>query len=81
MGRVDSAMAGVQERDKWRRRVEALEKALEEILERRRRIEARLRRVHREVARLQLAAREFVEFRGPRPSTEGKVGATGPILR
>ena len=81
MGRVDSAIAGVQERDKWRRRLEALERSLDELLERRRKIEARLRRVHREIVRLQLTAREFVEFHGPRPLPEVNVGTTGPILR
>jgi len=81
MGRVDSAIAGVQERDKWRSRLEALEKALDELLQRRRKIEARLQRVHQELARLQRTAREFVEFRGPRPTPEVRVGATGPVLR
>jgi len=81
MGRVDSAMAGVQERDKWRRRLEALERSLDELLERRRNLETRLRRIHREIARLQLTAREFVEFHGPRPTPEVNLGATGPILR
>jgi septal ring factor EnvC (AmiA/AmiB activator) len=81
MGRVDSAIAGVQERDKWRSRVEALEKALDDLLQRRRKIEARLRRVHQELGRLQRTAREFVEFRGTRPSPEVRAGATRPVLR
>jgi hypothetical protein len=81
MGRVDSAIAGVQERDKWRSRVEALEKALDELLARRRKVEARLRRVQLELARLRRTAREFVEFRGPGSSPEVRVGATRPVLR
>jgi predicted nucleic acid-binding Zn-ribbon protein len=81
MGRVDSAIAGVQERDKWRKRVEALEKALDELHEHRRRLEARLHRVHKELAKLQLTAREFVESHAHFSATEVSGGPHGPILR
>lgn len=81
MGRVDSAIAGVQERDKWRRRLEALEKALDELLERRHRLEQRLRRVHNELAKLRVTAREFVEGQGRLPAPEVGFGPRGPILR
>jgi predicted nucleic acid-binding Zn-ribbon protein len=83
MGRMESAIAGVQERDKWRKRLEALEKTLGELLERRRRIETRLQRVHRELIKLEKTAREFVEIHGGsvpsgvRPS----FGSGGPVLR
>jgi predicted nucleic acid-binding Zn-ribbon protein len=81
MGRVDSAIAGVQERDKWRGRLEALEKALEEILERRRRLELRLRRVREELSRLQRTANEFVGVRSRFPAREEGFGSIRPILR
>jgi hypothetical protein len=82
MGRVDAAAAGVFERDKWRHRVAALETALNEILDRRRLLEIRLHRVHRELSRLELAAREFVEVHGRIPSGgEVAVAARGQILR
>ncbi len=81
MGRVDSAMAGVQERDKWRRRLEALEQALGELSERRRRLELRLARVHKELTRLQRTAQEFVEFHGRTAAPEVSLGPRGPILR
>ncbi len=81
MGRVDSAIAGVQERDRWRHRLEALEAALDNLLERRRRLETRLHRVHREIAKLQATAREFVESHGRFPPSEVAFGPRGPILR
>ncbi len=81
MGRVDSAIAGVQERDKWRRRLEALERSLEEVLEHRRRLEVRLRRIRDEATRLEKAAKEFVEFHGRYQSGEVTVAARGQVLR
>lgn len=81
MGRVESAIAGVQERDKWARRLEALERSLTELVERRRRVEAHLRRVHRELGKLELADREFVEVHGSLPPGEASVAARGPVLR
>jgi septal ring factor EnvC (AmiA/AmiB activator) len=53
---VDSVLLSVQERDKWRRRMELLERSLREVRERRRRLESRLRRVKKELTRLQLTA-------------------------
>ena len=81
MARVDSAIAGVQERDKWRRRLEALEQALDELHEQRRRLEARMRRVHQELVKLQLTAREFAEVHGRTPIPEVSYGPRGPVLR
>jgi len=81
MGRVDSAIAGVQERDKWRKRLEALEKALDELVDRRHRLEQRLRRVRQELVGLQRIAREFVEVHGRFAGSEVTYGPTGPILR
>ena len=81
MGRLDSAIAGVQERDKWRKRLEALEATLEELAERRRRLETRLRRLHKELVRLEKTAREFVEVHGRTPAPGVSLGPAGPILR
>jgi uncharacterized coiled-coil DUF342 family protein len=81
MARVDSAIAGVQERDKWRRRLDALEASLEELQERRRRLEARMRRVHKELQKLQRTAREYVEIHGRAPAGGVAFDARGTIYR
>ncbi len=52
---ADSVLVNVQERDKWTRRMAVLERTLEEVHARRVRGEAQLRRVHKEMARLQAA--------------------------
>jgi len=80
MARVDSAMAGVEERDKWAHRLEALERSLDELQERRRRVEARLRRVHVELGKLRRTSREYVEVHGRFPSGEASVAARGSVL-
>ena len=49
---VDSVLLSVQERDKWRRRLELLEQSLTDVRERRRRLELRVRRIKKELARL-----------------------------
>jgi len=51
---VDSILLSVQERDKWRKRAEVLEHALHDARDQRRRLETRLRRVKKELTRLQL---------------------------
>jgi len=81
MGRVDSAIAGVQERDKWRKRLEALERALEELRERRRRLELRRRRVHKELVKLERTSHEFVEVHGRVPVREVRFDPRGQVLR
>ncbi|HYA10188.1 MAG TPA: hypothetical protein VEH10_00725 [Thermoplasmata archaeon] len=81
MGRVDSAIAGVQERDKWRKRLEALERALSELQDRRRRLELRMHRVHKELSQLERTSREFVEVHGRVPVRQVSYGPPGPVLR
>jgi chromosome segregation ATPase len=71
---VDSALLSVQERDNWRRRMEVLESSLAEVRERRRRIEGRLRRVRRELARLRDAGEATLPSLDP-PATVGVVNA------
>ena len=51
---VDSVLMSVQERDKWRHRMELLERSLREVREKRRRLEARLHRVKKELSRLRI---------------------------
>jgi septal ring factor EnvC (AmiA/AmiB activator) len=49
----DSVLQNVQERDKWTRRMTLLERTLDEVRARRIRGETQLRRVRKEIARLQ----------------------------
>jgi len=51
---VDSILLSVQERDKWRNRMEVLERSLREVRDRRRRLESRLRRIKRDLNRLRV---------------------------
>jgi septal ring factor EnvC (AmiA/AmiB activator) len=59
---VDSALASVQERDNWRRRMEVLERTLAEVREQRKKLEVRLRRVRKELARVRLATEAALEI-------------------
>jgi len=52
---VDSILLSVQERDKWRKRAEVLERALRDVRDHRRRLETRLRRVKKDLSRLRIA--------------------------
>jgi uncharacterized coiled-coil DUF342 family protein len=54
MADVDSILLSVQERDKWRRRAEVLERALHDVRDQRHRLEARLRRVKKELNQLRV---------------------------
>ena len=51
---VDSVLLSVQERDKWRNRMEVLEQSLRDVRDRRRRLETRLRRIKRELNRIRV---------------------------
>jgi predicted nucleic acid-binding Zn-ribbon protein len=50
---VDTVLANVQERDKWRRRLEVLQSALADVRDRQVRVAARIRRLKHELARVQ----------------------------
>jgi hypothetical protein len=50
---VQVVLASVDERDKWRRRLEILQNSLKEVRERERWAVARLRRLRRDLLRLQ----------------------------
>lgn len=61
---TESVLMNVQEREKWRRRMDLLDRTLGELRAQRRRVETRLRRIRQEIARLQVAADAVVEFGG-----------------
>ena len=67
---VDSVLLSVQERDKWRGRMELLERSLAEVRERRRRMENRLRRIKKDLARVRLAAEAVLDRSAPLPPSE-----------
>jgi len=60
---VDSILLSVQERDKWRRRAEVLERALHDARDQRQRLETRLRRVKKELNRLRITVAEVIDHR------------------
>lgn len=68
---VESALLSVRERDNWRRRMEALERSLEEVREQRRKLEFRLRRVRKELVRLREASEAILDL--ARPATRAEV--------
>jgi uncharacterized coiled-coil DUF342 family protein len=75
MVQVDTILLSVQERDKWRHRMELLERSLSEVRERRRRTAQRLRRVKKELNRLRATADAILDFSRTRMRAE-VTGAT-----
>jgi len=61
---TESVLLNVQEREKWRRRMDQLDRTLSELRAQRRRVETRLQRIRHEIARLQVTADAVVEFGG-----------------
>jgi phage shock protein A len=61
---TESVLLNVQEREKWRRRMDQLDRTLADLRTQRHRVETRLRRIRQEIARLQVAADAVVEFGG-----------------
>ncbi len=77
---VDSVLLSVQERDKWRHRMELLERSLREVQERRHRLETRLRRVRKDLARLRVTRDAILDLaRSRSPSNRHHGTATFPI--
>ena len=77
---VDSVLMSVQERDKWRHRMELLERSLREVRDKRRRVEARLHRIKKELTRLRItvdAVRDLT--RSPRPGEVTHAARSGPL--
>jgi len=77
---VDSILLSVQERDKWRNRVQVLEKSLLDFRDRRRRLEARLRRVKKEISRLRITADELLRLSGTRARANLSHGPGAPPI-
>ncbi len=78
---VDSVLLSVQERDKWRRRLEVLERSLGEVRERRRRLEARLARMKKELVRLHVSAEAIVTIARNRTPIEVNRGSPSHTIR
>ncbi len=57
---LDAILAGITERDKWSGRLSALQSELRLVRARRRRAQGRLRRMDRELKRLQALADQMV---------------------
>jgi len=58
---VDAVLLSLQERDKWRRRLDLLQSSLEEVRARRGRIQVRLRGIKRELGRVAGVADALLE--------------------
>ncbi len=78
---IDSVLLSVQERDKWRRRLEVLERSLGEVRERRRRLELRLARMKKELVRLRVSAEAIVTIARDRTSIEVNRGSPSHTIR
>ncbi len=77
---VDSVLLSAQERDKWRHRMELLERSLRDVRERRHRLETRLRRVRKELAHLRVTADALLDLaRRQAPGDMHHATATYPI--
>jgi hypothetical protein len=77
---VDSVLLSVQERDKWRRRMELLERSLGEVRERRHRLETRLRRIKKDLVRLRIATDAVLDLsRTPFPPEVSSASRSAPI--
>lgn len=66
---VDAVLLSVQERDKWRHRLELLTRSLTEIREQRGRVEARLRKIRRELDRVASYSDAILQGTVPPPSS------------
>jgi chromosome segregation ATPase len=59
---TDSVLLNMQEREKWRRRMELLERSLRDVQGQRRRVETRLRRVRKDLLHLQQTAEAVLDI-------------------
>jgi uncharacterized coiled-coil DUF342 family protein len=78
---VDSVLLSVQERDKWRNRMEVLERSLREVRDRRRRLESRLRRIKRELGRLRVTVDAILDRSRTTVRTDATHGPSTPPIR
>jgi septal ring factor EnvC (AmiA/AmiB activator) len=77
---ADSVLQGMQERDKWRRRTELLERSLGEVRDRRRRIEVRLKKLERDLSHLKMLGDSIAEIAQLPSSIQVRNAPRGPIL-
>jgi len=77
---VDSVLLSVQERDKWRNRMEVLEQSLREVRDRRRRLETRLRRIKRELNRIRVTVDAVLDRTRTTVREDATHGANTPPL-
>ncbi|MGP8078605.1 MAG: hypothetical protein ACLQD8_05550 [Thermoplasmata archaeon] len=76
---ADSVLQGMQERDKWSRRVELLERSLGEVRDRRRRVQTRLKKLERDLALLHKIGDSVVDIANP-STIEVRSAPRGPLL-
>jgi phage shock protein A len=74
-----TVLQGIQERDKWRRRAELLQASLAQVQDRRRRLQTRLRRMDRDIAKLRQVANQMSDIAHV-PPREVRVAPLGPLL-
>ena len=78
---ADSVLEGVQEREKWRHRVELLERSLAEVRDRRRRAQWRLKRLERDLTHLLQLGDAALEIAHPAATSfEVRSAPRGPLL-
>jgi uncharacterized coiled-coil DUF342 family protein len=77
---ADSVLQGVQERDKWRRRADLLERSLVEVRDRRRRVEVRLKKLERDLSNLRLLSDSILDIAHPPTTLEVRSAPRGPLL-
>lgn len=78
---VDSILLSVQERDKWRNRADVLERSLRDVRDRRRRLEARLRRVKKEISRLRVTVDAVLDLSRTRGRQDVNHAPSTPPIR
>jgi phage shock protein A len=71
---VDAVLQSVQERDKWRHRLELLTADLQKVREQRRRAVGRLRRIRSELKRLQAYSEALLD-QARAPITQARMNA------
>ena len=79
---VDAVLLSVQERDKWRKRLDLLQGSLDEVRGRKLNLQARLRTIKRELGRLARFSDALLDQTTRRPARGAVGGASeNPIVR
>jgi hypothetical protein len=73
---VEAVLQSVQERDKWKHRLEVLQASLVEVRDRKLRVQARLRRLRVDLRKLGAASEAVLDHR-PNPFDPGRSNAAG----